>query len=376
MNCSVVTSVVKKVFPAGTELCANGKESSLESRFWIIPGKEGEPRWILPYDPEFVFLVLNQWRPYDLFSRLKWKILRAAYRGKMLGRVPGIASLRISVPEKSNWEHLGLSHARPPVPVIYIGAPNATRKAVLGLIDSQEKKVISIGKVPLGPAAGYSINHEIDILDRLAHEKPGRAPHSLFVDRKNGIATQEFFAGSPTGRRLTENHLAYLVDLAIPGETVSLHEIVQGLRQKIQAQEDINPETHALLDRALGEVDDPSPLPEVWEHGDFVPWNLKSATNGSLLAIDWEAASRRGLPGFDLVYFSSMQMFLFGEKELFSKSFRGLLNQYLERLDIVPGMTGKIIRACIARDWLRCHEEGNRPRSAFLLRMLASSLGE
>lgn len=75
--------------------------------------------------------------------------------------------------------------------------------------------------MPLVPSAGLAINHEADNLDVLAKEKPGQAPRNLFVDRKNGISSQEFIVGSPTGRRLTEDHVTYLVDLAIPGETIS-----------------------------------------------------------------------------------------------------------------------------------------------------------
>jgi thymidylate kinase len=373
---SVVTSVAKKVFPEGTELCLGDKTDPPGSRFWVIPGKAEEPRWILPYDSKYALPFLQQWRPYNLFSRIKWQFLMVAYRGKRLSCVPGVVALRIIVPEKSNWEHLGWPLAKPPVPVIYVGTPGPNRKAVLGLIDSQKGKVTSIGKVPLGPSAGLANNHEVDILDTLAKEKPGRAPSNLFVDRRNGIATQEFFYGSPTGRRLTERHVAFLVDLAIPGETISLREVVKDLGRQIKSLEHIDREARTVLERTLGEADDPSLLPAVWEHGDFAPWNLKSGTNGSLQAVDWEAASRQGLPLFDLVYFHSIQAFLFGEKELFPKWFRALLSQYLERLGIAPGMTRKIIRACIVRDWLRRHEEGDRARAAFLLRTLTSPLGD
>jgi len=377
MRNSFVNFVVKKVFPKGAELCMDGKVGLPGSRFWMIPGKDGEPRWILPDEPKYAFPVLNQWRPYDFFSCIKWKFLRAAYRGKGLALIPGVVPLRITVPEKSNWDHLGWSLEKPPVPVIYVGTPGPRRKAVFSLIDSQMKRITSIGKAPLGPSAGLAINHEVDILGTLAKEKPGRAPNTLFVNRRNGIATQEFVSGSTTGQRLTERHVAFLADLSIPGETISLREVVDNLKQRIQALQNLSQETRAVLDQVLAEVDDPSPLPSVWEHGDFAPWNIKSMANGSLRAIDWEAASRQGLPLFDLVYFRSMQTFLFGEKKLFPKSFRGLLNQYLERLEIAPVMTEKILRACLIRDWLRFHESNYFwSRAAFLLRTLARPLGD
>jgi len=372
----VVSDIVAKVFPTGTDYqldCQNGSSKNL---FWLVPGKGNEPRWILPSEHKFGDLFLHQWRPYDKLSRFKWGCLMGAYKGNMLGWVPDVIPLSIYVPHQSQWQHLGWFLDQPPVPVIYVGTPVPRRKVVFGLIDVQKNEVASIGKAPLGLMGGDSINYESEILDRMQKEKPGRAPRSLFVDRKNGIATQEFFSGSPTGRILTKHHVKFLIDLAIPGETISLREGLEDFRRQIKNLDHIDPEDRTVLERVLVEVDDPSLLPAVWEHGDFAPWNLKSASNGSLRAIDWEAASRRGLPLFDLVHFYSIQAFQFGEKELFPKSFRGLLSQYLERLGIAPGMTRKIIRACIARDWLRRHEEGDRPLAAFLLQTLASPLGD
>ena len=299
-----------------------------------------------------------------------------AYRLQKLDLIPGVISLQINIPKTGNWKHLGWSFDKPLTTVIYIGTPGPRRKAVLGLIDSQEKSVVAIGKVPLEPSAGQAINHEADLLNALAREKPGKAPRTLYFDRKKGIATQEFFTGTPTGRLLTQDHIKFLVDLAIPGETISLSEAMKVVEQKINNQEHLEPEARKVLKRVMEEINDSSSLPAVWVHGDFAPWNLKNANNGSLRAIDWEAASRRGLPLFDLVHFHSIQAFEFKEKELFPKKFRALLRQYLERLGIALGMTRKIVLSCIVQDWLRRHEEGDRTHATFLLRTLVNPLGD
>jgi hypothetical protein len=376
LNCNVVPVIVKKVFPEGTEFCLNSKAGLPGSRFWVVPGKNGEPRWILPHEHRYAWPFLQQWSPYNFRSRIKWQCLLFAYRGKMLSCMPGVTPLRIVVPEKSNWQHLGWSFSKPPVPVIYVGTPSPNRKVVIGLIDSQKKTVTSIGKAPLEQEANLSILHEADILNTLTKEKPGLAPRNIFLDREHGTASQEFFSGSPTGRMLTKQHVKFLVDLAIPGQTISLHEVLKDLGRQIQILKHIEPEARTVLERVFVEVDDPSLLPAVWEHGDFAPWNLKNITGGSLKAIDWEAASRQGLPLFDLVYFRSIQTFLFGEKELFPKSVGTFFSQYLKRLGIAQEMTRKIVQTCIARDWLRCHEIGNRSRAAFLLHTLTRPIGE
>jgi hypothetical protein len=367
---------VKHVFPDGTEFHLDSKGDLSGSRFWMIPGKEGEPRWILPHDTDNALYFLHQWQPYKLFSRIKWKFLLAAYSGKGLKLVPGVIPLRIVSPEKSDWKHLGWNSRNLPVPIIYVGTPGPSRKLVLALFDSEKKAITSIAKVPMGPCAGRAINHEADILNSLTNEKPERAPRSLFIDRQNGIATQEFFAGKPTGRILTENHVTFLLDLVIPGETISLSEVGENLRENLETLEHIDSKTRSVLENVLEDVDDPSPLPAVWEHGDFAPWNIKKFLNGSLRVIDWEASSRRKLPLFDLIFFQSAQMFLFGDKEMFPKSIKRLLYQYLGQLEIAPSLTKKIIKACIAQDWLRFHETGDWPRADFLLRTLISPQGD
>jgi phosphotransferase family enzyme len=377
MTSSVVTSVAKMVFPQGAELCTKSEEDTSGSKFWLIPGKEGEPRWILPDEHKYALPFLQQWSPYDLLSRIKWKLLQIAYRGKGLALIPGVIPLRINIPEKSNWKHLGWPHSRPPVPVIYIGHPRRqNRKAVLGLVDFQENKVKSISKVPLVSSASLAINHEVDLLDALAKEKPGQAPRTLFVDRKKGISTQEFFTGSPTGRILTKRHVKFLIDLAIPGESISFQEILEDIEARIRTSDYIDTKIRDVLERVLEEANNSSELPAVWEHGDFAPWNLICATDGSLRAIDWETASRKGLPLFDLVHFHSIQAFQFGENQLFPKSSRDLFNQYINHLGIESGMARKIIKICLAKDWLRRFEEGDHLHADFLLNTLVKPSSE
>ncbi len=375
MDCNRITSGIKTIFPEGTEIRPEG-EGSTGPRFWGIPGKNGAPRWILPHDPGRALPFLRQWRPYDLLSRFKWQGLMAAYRAKNLGCVPGVVPLRIDIPEGAGWRHVGWPGFAPPVPVIYVGTPGPYRKWVFGLIDTQNNRVRAVGKAPLEPQAGRAILGETALLDQLAHEKPGLAPRNLFAHRARGIAVQEYLSATPTGRNLTEKHIRFLLDLAIPEETLSLDQVIEDLFKRNDGLEDENPETRSILERVLEEGKDRASLPAVWEHGDFAPWNLKRMENGSLCAIDWENAVRGGLPGFDLVHFCSMQAYLFGEKKLFPKSFWVFFRGYLERLEIAPSMAGKLIGLGLLRDWVRCRETGNPSRADFLLRALAASLRE
>jgi len=368
--------IVEKVFPEGTEIQFGGKADSKSSRFWIVTGRSKQPRWILPYEQKYAEFFLRQWSPYDTLSRFKWRCLMIAYKGGMLGWLPGVISLQIYVPKGGQWNHLGWSLPRPPVPVIYVGTPGPNRKVVLGLVDSQMNKVISVGKSPLGPNGGTAINYEAEVLDDMEREKPGRAPRNLFLDRYKGISSQEFIEGLPTGRQLTERHVAYLVDLVIAEETLSLREVAEQMNEEIEALEEIDPESRSLLDRVIAEADDSPSIPKVWEHGDFAPWNIKIVEGGTLQAVDWEYASRKGLPLFDFIFFHSMQKFLFGETTLFPKGAAYHLGSYMDKLGIPQANAKKLIQVCLVRDWLRCQKTSERSRGDFLMEMLAALPGE
>lgn len=376
MVSDLVRDIVDKVFPIGTEVRIGGKADPKSSRFWMVTGSSKEPRWILPYEKKHADPFLLPWTPYAIRSRLKWHFLMCAYKWKWLGRLPGIVPLQIHIPPGNPWNHLGWSLPRPPVPVIYIGTPGPDRKVVLGLVDPQTNKVISVGKSPLGPNGRVSINYEAEVLDTLQSEKPGRAPRSLFIDHRKGISTQEFIEGMPTGRKMTERHVTWLTDMVIPEESFSLREFAAQLNEQIQALEEIDSESRFLLEQVIAEADDPSPIPKVWEHGDFAPWNIKIAEDGSLRAVDWEYASRKGLPLFDFIFFSSMQAFLFREKTLFPPNAAHHLYNYLDKLGIPREKAKAIIQVCMVRDWLRCQKTSDRPRADFLMGMLAALPGE
>ena len=375
MDSELIVEVVDKLFPPGAEIHPGSDGDPPESRFWIIPGKGGEPRWILPHRSSGAYPYLRHWRPDNLPSRLKWLCLMSAYRSGRLGWISGVAPLRIVTPECTDWSHLGWPSTSPPVPVLYIGTPGPTRKVVAGLIDSHARRVVSVAKAPLGPGAGPAIIHEADILERLTEQKPGIAPRLLFVDKQTGIATQDVIEGGTSARNLTPAHIDWLVGLAVPGESLSLGEYARKLAERITARVDADDPAGDVLAGITSGIDADSALPAVWVHGDFAPWNLKLRQDGALAAVDWEAAYPGGLPLFDLVYFGSIQAFLFGRKQIIPASMKPLLGGYLDRLGIDPAVLRTLVSICLAEDWLRCHEAGDVERAAFLIRHLRAETG-
>jgi len=306
----LIAKIITKVFPAGSELLWKADEVEQKDRFWIIPGKEG-PRWIVPHNPRHSCSVLRQWRPYDLSSRLKWAALMAAYRTGQLGLMPGLVGIGVLGAPDRSWSHLGWTNERSPVPVIYVGTPGPSRKAVAHLVDFSKCKPVAVAKVPLGVRSAKNILHEANILKPLEKEKPEIAPNIRYVDMATGISLQDSINGRSSFRSITQTHMDWLAGLHRPGANTFLREQSETLMKGLVQLEKIEERTRHLLENILEQLDDPTPLPAFWVHGDFAPWNLKWIKKGKLVAVDWEEASQTGLPGIDLIYFHVIQDFLF-----------------------------------------------------------------
>ncbi|MCE2509404.1 MAG: phosphotransferase [Alphaproteobacteria bacterium] len=310
MDSELSRTFLDGLFPEGSRRLATGETAPREMRFWVIRGKRG-PRWIVPAHPAAGLAALRHWRPFDAASRAKWTLLMAAYRAGVLGAVPGIARLAIGIPETADWSHLGWQGVSAPQPVVHVGTPSANQRLVASLVDPETGVALAVAKVPVGANAQARILHEADLLERLAEEQPGVAPRLLFRNAARGIATEEAFRGQPTGRRLTADHLAFLDRLRVAGGEISLRHAVERLRPALDG---LAPDVAAAISPVLDGLDAPAPLPAVWLHGDFAPWNL-FRQEGRLVACDWENAEPRGLPLFDAMHFLWIQRYLFSDRK-------------------------------------------------------------
>lgn len=372
MDRDLVTQVCRQVFPSGGEITWNPDDVAPEYRYWVISGNRG-PRWIIPNNPKYGWPFLTQWTPYNVGSRTGWKLLMAAYRTGLLALLPHAKAIGFTVGTGEAWDHIGWTSPYSPKPVIYVGSPGTARKAVAGLINP-DGQCTGVAKFPLAAEAGSAITREASILNRLATEKPGLAPRILIHDEESGISVQEAFEGEPTGRKLTEAHVTWLLNMIVRGETVSLREAAGLLGRESEAIQDLDQETRTTLDGILSKIDDPSLLPVAWVHGDFAPWNLKQGPDGTLRAIDWEESSPRGLPLYDLIYFRSIQTFLFRETELFPRSTQRWLKYHLGDLAIGHEMFRKIVLASLTHNWLRRRDTDDLQYVDFLLRQMIKLL--
>ncbi|WP_019504090.1 aminoglycoside phosphotransferase family protein [Pleurocapsa sp. PCC 7319] len=375
MDWQLIELIIDRVFPKGAKLIPSGKQVPFESRFWVIGSHKG-PRWIIPQNPKYGISVLQQWRPYGTISYWKWQFLLGAYQAKQLQRLPGVTSIGIVGAKDRNWQHLGLKGLYP-LPIIYIGTPGINRKAVVSLVDSKSN-LIGIAKVPLANNATIKILHEAKTLSSLATEKPGFAPQLLYVDRAKGIAVQTSREGKLTETSLTSAHISWFACACIPDLQTSLQKQVQFLKQRLAMSDSIKPNMQANLTQLLARLEDPTPLPSVWVHGDFAPWNLKWSSGRQLLAVDWEEAKFNGLPLQDLFHFQYIQSHLLQKKKNLLETTRKqpIVAQYLDSVGIDRSRYEKLAQFYLAESWFHCQEREDWDYAAFLAAEISHILRE
>lgn len=371
----LISGIIRNIFSAKSTIAENPVEVQPSNRFWIISSPKG-PRWIIPQNYNYGLPILTRWQPYNLSARVKWQLLMTAYRVGQLGKLPGVSPIGISEEATTSWEHFGCNNREKLIPIIYIGTPGKTRKAVIFLVNIDNRELVGIGKTPLESMAGGNIIQEAETLVRLASEKPGLAPKLLFLDMENGRSLQSAITGAPTERKLTKAHLEWLSCLEIPGGETSLSKQVESLKLRLAQARGIDEEVKSLLNRLWEIIDDPTPLPSTWVHGDFAPWNLKWVADKKISAVDWEEARCNGLPLQDLCHYLYIQSYLFhtNTNVVDVMGNHPLILDYLKSLGIVGEISEKLVSFYLAETWLNSIQKGDLAYAAFLNTEIAKML--
>ena len=364
MSSDLAAEIVGRVFPPGTALTWTPKDVPPESRFLVFPSMR-DLRWILPWQPHRGRAALSLWRPYRHASRLGWGALKVTYRAGLLHAVPGVTSFGVA--GSQTWSHLGLPDAMITA-ALYVGTPGPTRKAVAFLSTPGSNLLASVAKVPLGIRAGAAILHEAEMLERLAVKAPDLGPRVLFVDRSGGRVVQTPVLGRRVGRRFTHAHLALQESLRRNDTTTSLRDQSERIADEAKrwAAARDGPEVLARLAR----FNNSRPLPAVWTHGDFAPWNLCRVAEG-LVALDWEKCSPDGLPLYDVLHYHLIQDFLLGKRRLGSRGYRKAARLYLEALGINPALHDQLFELALLKSWTEAVKESAAARAAFVAQWLA-----
>lgn len=291
----------------------------------------------------------------------------ADYAG-LISHIPGVRSIAVAVPADATWDHLGWDLPAMPTPVILVTGEGESSKAVIGLVDSSSVRVACVAKVPLGTKAVAAIAREARILERLNTARPGVAPRLLQHHDATGIAVQSMVEGRPSRPFWSAGHDLWREKLRDRSSAArSLSDMTEKMASRIDT---MSGDLARSLESAMRRLTLALEIPMVWTHGDCAPWNLKCQRDGSLAAIDWEAADPHGLPGFDVVHFHTMQAFLFRKKRWRVERVRAAVETELTALDVDPGHAAIMISACLAEDAALCMEAGNLVRARYLAKQL------
>jgi len=341
-----------------------GEAHAPPSEFFAVPADQ--PRWLIPAHGGNLHPILAAWSPYRVSSRLKWSAIRAANRMGTLQALPYVKTIQLGDANEVDWLAVGWTRASPPVPLIYVGTPGPCQKAVIHLVDPTSGNCDAIVKVPLCFGAKDAIVRDACTLGVLAGEDYSFAPRLMHLDRRRGIATQQFLPGKSGSRRFRPEYFALLGSLVLRDEPTNIaeraaawHEALSSLTRKTDLE---------LMRAALAELCDDHSLPSCWVHGDFAPWNIRQNTYCAAALIDWEEAERGGLPLQDAYHFLHMQDFLFGARptthtadvELFARTF-----------GIAPAQCRTLEIAYLVRSHLKCSSNRQTQRADFLLKTLA-----
>lgn len=345
---------IGKLFSADVSLCF-ASDADPASRFWVIPGKQGQPRWIIPQTSRLGLPVLERWAPCELPSRMKWRMILLAYRMGFLGQIPGITSIGLQPESKSwldIWQGRGWDRPECPVPVIYVGTPGLTRKLVVTLVGSVSAEPESVLKVPLTAEAAERTRHESFILSNLSDFNASLGPEALFCNQDTGWVTQRYLDSMPTGRKLREEHINWLLKLRKREEfsdnspLINLHKRFTALFQKphLEVHRESIQKTLDMLEPVEG-------LPRVWEHGDFVSWNIRRLQDGHLILVDWEESEMDGLPMQDLFYFDLIWDVLAGRPSSVPDRIEqcALYRQYMKVFNLNGRQAQNLYRYCRLR---------------------------
>jgi len=366
LNDNSLSCDIKAVFPVGAKLYSKHTAAENSRSFWIVYGLNGQPRWILPPKNPSISNLLGQWRPYGALSFLMWKFLVFAYRAGLLNYVPFVQPLYLDV-SNCNWCSYGWLGEKPPLCLTYVGTPGKSRKAVMWLLQNTETSVVQIAKIPIGTNSKRSILYESKILKNIENDLEITAPKVIYTDNVRGVSLQSFVHGESSKPHFSVIHLNYLLALVYSSRCTSIRKIGIMLSDFIEGRDAKNSIGIEVIRDLTDRLNDNTPIPTALQHGDFCPWNLKVQDDGSLTAVDWEAADVIGFPLYDLVYFHAAINYHLKTKVLFPPGSKVLIAEYVKQTGINPQFTQQIIAACLALNWAKCIKAGDEFRAQFLI---------
>lgn len=280
---------------------------------FVVISARGTPRWVLPVAaPEAIVAATEIYQPHKMAPRLgKWvatELLRRN-KGSWLGLPLRLASTTLSPLESLVREITG---ERQPLFALSFGRLPAVRKLTVQVL-RPNGEILGYIKLPLTSAATARVMNEADVLASLA-QFPLLRPHVprlLHAGKWSNsyLLFQSPLQGGSGPTAISTLHETFFEKLwGVHRVERDGRSLVDSVAKRWQdAVELLDAEWSALGQEALrraAENLDGKTVDCGLSHGDFAPWNTRTA-DGRLLVFDWESARWDTPLLWDMFHFGS-----------------------------------------------------------------------
>jgi hypothetical protein len=318
---------------AGRKTVVESDASKRNERLFAILPSERSPRWLLPLQSRgCTQRALEEVRVFSPGAKTAKVALQVA---AAVGALPRITkTLAVSGNSGGSLfdkvaQVTGQSDA---IFAVTFGTPSGYRKLTVSVMRPDGTPVAFV-KVPMTQAARIRIQHEGEMLEALSQTGFSNfVPRVLFCGEWNRQTALCISAGPAEAcpMRFGVRHRALLETLwsvqpaARDGEALVTEVAAQVNTLGTALDPGSASVVSGAIERAHHELHDVK-ISCGLSHGDFAPWNLRSAEDG-LFAFDWEAAAWDQPNLWDIAHFDTQLVTLLGHKSCYRELTRGMLS--------------------------------------------------
>lgn len=185
------------------------------------------------------------------------------------------------------------------------GSPGPRAKLTLKIMN-EAGNGLAYARIANSPGAVAALRREAQVLTeaaRLESSLPKVIAEGEYSGPDDYFIVESAGPECPAEPVLAERHFAFLARL-LGEDTVPWHAVVDQLEEDVANLMCESDRPRVLSDamRYLRKVPGPA-IRACIEHGDFVPWNIRSGKDGELFVLDWEHARCDGWAWLDALHF-------------------------------------------------------------------------
>jgi len=279
------------------QLFENGGSGVTETRQLVVLTRHGHPLLYVPHARAQAKRALALYPAQRTPARMARGLMRLACT---LGLIRLFPSTTLSV--NTNGPLAGFLETRvkreslPPFAIL-AGYPNTPGRRFILLLFDEHDCPCAVVKAGITPEAIRRLKQEAAVLDQAPSSALG-LPRLQAVQHSPRVCALalDYIEGEPPRAGIASRLPEVLGSWVNTSRTVTAEEVP--VWQQLVAACSNNPTLNALRSRLENARFHPA-----LHHGDFAPWNIKVAPDGSWKVLDWERGERTGLPCWDWFHY-------------------------------------------------------------------------